>query len=106
VDFDDFYPQSTLLQFIYKNSIIDQKEYYKTCVLISSETSNNQQDCENMEFYVFNNYMIILNEIIENKNAGNGNNGDSDASNNFNKTMSQAKSMIKNSTSNISKFKK
>ena len=96
IEFEDLYPQALLLSFIYKFSIISIDKYYETSAYISMKTSNSQHDIDKMEFYVFNNYMVYLEKMIEaenGKNTGEGEN--SEASQQFNNSMRQAKSMIK-----------
>lgn len=97
------FPQSFLLTFIFRQSIISQQDYYKTCVLISYKTSNNQSEIDKMPFYVFNNFVGFLNEIIEEENKSNTNDNDSpggdmmkSASNMFKNNMSSAKSAFGN----------
>jgi hypothetical protein len=41
--------------------------------LISYKTSNNQSEIEKMPYYVFNNFVAFLNEIIEEENGDNKN---------------------------------
>jgi hypothetical protein len=91
-DFADFYPNTNLLHYIYCNSLVDQNIYYETCALISSKTSNNQKDCENMEFYVFNNLMIYLNKIIDAENGTK--NGTTDENQNQNNPMQTAQQVF------------
>ena len=88
-----------LLRFIYAQSIIDLPNYYKTCTLISYKTSNNQEQLDKMPFYIFNNFTIYLNEIVEEENKGQKGNNDADGvMGNANKMMqghmSSAKSMM------------
>ncbi len=97
------FPQSFLLTFIFKQSIISQQDYYKTCVLISYKTSNNQSEIDKMPFYIFNNFIGFLNEIIEEENKSNTNDNDSSsgdmmksANNMFKDNMSAAKSAFGN----------
>lgn len=94
--FEDFYPQTTLLCFIYKSSIISIDKYYETSAYISMKTANSQHDVDSMEFYVFNNYMIYLEKMIEAENGKNSNEGESGNTNQqFNDNMKHAKSMMK-----------
>lgn len=90
------FPQSFLLSFIFRQSIISQKDYYKTCVLISYKTSNNQTEIDNMPFYVFNNFISFLNEIIEEENKTNSNDNEQPPGNDM---MKSANSMFKNNIS-------
>lgn len=89
-----------LLRFVYNQSIIDLSNYYKTCTLISYKTSNNQEQLDKMPFYVFNNFTVYLNEIVEEENKGQSGDGkdSSGMMQNANKMMSghmnSAKSMM------------
>lgn len=96
-------PATDFLVFIYKQSIIDYKEYYKLCVRISMETSNTQHDCDNMEFWVFNNYMTFLTEIVEEKNKNKGTQETPD--NSMDKYMSKSKSFLNSGMKNFPKPK-
>lgn len=95
------FPHAFLTHYIFKQSIIDIAEYYKTCVLISYKTANSQQQIDDMPFYVFNNFVVYLNEIIEEENKsenGNGNESGQDmmksASGMMNSQMANAKNMF------------
>ena len=94
------------ITFIWKNSIIDYKEYYKTCVRISMNTSNTQHDCDKMEFYVFNNYMTFFTELKEEEKTGKTTEGEQpgmqDANSMFAKSMASTKNML---NSGQNKFK-
>jgi hypothetical protein len=96
-------PSTDLLIFCWKQSIIDYKEYYKICARISMETSNTQTDCDNMEFWVFNNYMTFITEILDEKNkkSGDGTNQTS-PDQTVQKTLNQSKNFL---NSGKSKFK-
>jgi hypothetical protein len=107
--FESFYKNSELLINIYLHSVIDQENYYQNCAFISSESSNSQKDIENMEFYVFNNYLIYLHKLLEEKNSDGKNKDDQEqnnpmgqaakmqqnASKSFASTLNQSKSLLK-----------
>ncbi len=57
------------------------------------KSSNNQEDCEKMPFWVFNNYLVYFDEFLE-KESGEGGNQE-DASKTMSDTMASAKSMMK-----------
>jgi hypothetical protein len=110
IDFDTFHKNALLYQFIYKQSIVNQDDYYKTCTLISFKTANNQDIIDKMPFYVFNNFMIYLKDIMEeenNSNGGGNNTADglkSDASKQLGSTMGKAKAMLPGNMRNSSAF--
>lgn len=84
-------------------------DFYETCTFISVETSNNQQACEQMPFYIFNNYTKFLTNILEKKNkAENGENGSTDVNemknNMFSQSKAQLKSFVPKSSTNFKKF--
>lgn len=96
-----------LSKFIYSQSVIDLKSFYKTCTLIAYKTSNNQEQLEKMPYYIFNNFTIYLNEIVDEENKKSGGD-DSDASGmmgNANKMMSSNMASAKSMMSGISKPK-
>lgn len=99
--FSNYYKDFDLFAMIYRNSKIDISAYGKTSALISYKTSNTQEVIDNMEFYVFNNFMVYLEEIIdEENNEGSGDKTKSaddmksDASKQLSSSMSKAKSMM------------
>ena len=101
--FNDFFSNADLLTFLYKQCKIDIEEYYKTCALISSKTSNNQKIVEEMEYYVFNNYMVYLEDINKTENGGNQQEDiQKSSSKQFSSSMNNAKSLMK---PNFGKFK-
>lgn len=102
LNFNDFFKDFDLLSFIYSQSKIDIDLFYETCTMISMKTSNSQSEVYNMPYFVFNNYMIYYNRIIEKENTGNTGGG-ADAS--ISKTMGEAKTMMKGMTSGFKKPK-
>lgn len=99
-------PQLFLNEYIIKQSVIDIPEYYKSCVILSYKTANSQHDIDNMPYWVFNNFIAFLNEILEEE--GKGQNDGSSANDQYQQMMNQSKQMMnqfKGSTS-IPKFKK
>jgi hypothetical protein len=104
-NFSDKYKNFDLFSVIYYQSILNRDDYDKTCAWISFKTCNNQQIIDNMPYYVFNNYMVHLNEIIEKENAGNGSSDSDSMQNNaqkqFSSSMRNAKSMMPNISGNL-----
>lgn len=103
VKFEQFYPRIELFEFIYKQSIVSQHDYYQACSFASFKTSNNQNILETLPYYVFNNNMIFLNEFIESENSSNGGK-DSDADsmqNTAKNTMKETMGSTKNMMSGI-----
>lgn len=101
--FEYYYPKIKLFEFIYKQSIVGQEAYYKTCMFAAYKTSNNQDILERMPYFVFNNSSIFLNEFIDIENKGEGGDGASGAAedmqatakNTMNETMGSTKSMMR-----------
>lgn len=95
-----------LSRFIYSQSAIDLNSYYKTCTLIAYKTSNNQEQLDKMPYYIFNNFTLYLNEIVEeeNKKSG-GDNAGNDMMGNANKMMQGHMSSAKSMMSGFSKPK-
>jgi len=65
---------------------------------MSSESSNNQQIIDNLEYYVFNNLMVYYQKIAENKSGTNGNeqqNTQNQAANQFSNAQKSAKQLMK-----------
>jgi hypothetical protein len=101
-------PNSPLLTSIYLQSKINLDDYYKTCAIMASESSNNQQIIDKLEYYVFNNLMVYFKEIVESKSEKTENNGENPqttAQNQLSSTMKSAKSMMKPNMSNFKSFK-
>lgn len=69
-------------------------DYYRTSTIISYKTSNNQEIIDNMPYYVFNNFMVYLNEIIEKENGGKSGDEETHASEQMAASMQKAKSMM------------
>lgn len=69
-------------------------DYYRTSTIISYKTSNNQEIIDNMPYYVFNNFMVYLNEIIEKENGGKSGDEETRASEQMAASMQKAKSMM------------
>lgn len=99
-----FIPNIDLLRKIYFASIIDIESFHKTCVLISMKTSNTQSECENMPFYVFNNFMVFFNEISEKEN-NNNKDTDGDSGEAMNKQATEMMSKSKSLLPNTNNFK-
>lgn len=93
-DFGYFYPKFDLHKFVYKQSIINMDDYYRTSTIISYKTSNNQEIIDNMPYFVFNNFMVYLNEIIEKENGGKSDDEENHASEQMAASMQKAKSMM------------
>lgn len=93
------FSESYLLTYIYRQSIVPQKDFYKTCVLISYKTSNSQSEIEQMPYYVFNNFVAFLNEIIEEEN-----NGTSGENNSAAEHMAETQDMFKSQMKNMGKM--
>lgn len=72
INLEDYFKGYKFLEFIYFNSKIDLDQYYETCVLISMHSSNSQSVINKMPYYVFNNWMIYYNKIIERQNGDSG----------------------------------
>lgn len=78
-------------------------DYYRTCTIISYKTSNNQKIIDDMEFYVFNNFMIYLKDVIEDENKPSTGNNESaeqmkeDASKQLSSSMNKSKAMLPSS---------
>lgn len=79
---------------IYLRSKIDLNDYQESCAFISTETSNNQDSINKMPFWVFNNYLVHLKKIIEEKNKTN-NGGGEDTKEQYSNMMSQSKNMYR-----------
>lgn len=92
-------PDIDLTQEIFRQSIIPVQEFYKMCVMISYKTANTQSEVERMPYYVFNNFVAYLNEIIEeeNKSESKVDTNQDMMQGMFNKQMSAAKSMMNSS---------
>lgn len=60
--------------------------------MISYKTSNTQDVIDNMPFYIFNNFVIYLNEIIDEENKKS--NGDSNGQDSPNDMMKSASNMM------------
>ena len=93
------FPESFLLTYIYRKSIVPQKDFYKTCALISYKTSNSQSEIEQMPYYVFNNFVVFLNEIIEEEN-----NGKSGENNSAAEQMAETQGMFKSQMHSMGKM--
>ena len=108
--FSEFFPNSDVISFIYNQSKVDLNNFYETCALISSKSSNNQEVVENMEYYVFNNYMVYFTKIIEAENGDKNGNASAEsahknASSQFSSSMRSAKSSMKPNMGNFKKSK-
>lgn len=104
---NNVFSQAEQLTYIYGQSKIDIQHYHKTCVLISYKTSNNQDNVDSMPFYMFNNFITFLNEIVEeeNKNESGGETG-KDMMDNASGMMKQNISSASTSFKNNMKFNK
>ena len=106
----NFTPNSNLISHIYLHSKINLDDYYKTCAIIASESSNNQKIIDELEYYVFNNLMVYFKEIAQNKSENNGGtdqeNAQLQANNQFSNSIRNSKSMLKPNISNLKSFKK
>lgn len=91
---------SSLIE-IYLRSKIDLNDYQRTCAYISIETTNNQNSINNMPFWIFNNYLVYVNKILEEKNGGDK--GNEDAQKQYSSMMSQSKNMYR-TMGNSNKF--
>lgn len=99
-NFDKF--ENNFLVFVYKNSKINIEDYYETSALISTKTSNNQKIIDNMEFYVFNNFMYFYNKTLEKEGKENTN---GDAKDYMSEAKRMSKSSLSSSKSQLSKIK-
>lgn len=85
-----------IVEYIIKQSLVSLEDFYKTCVLISYKTSNSQHDIDNMPYWVFNNFVAYLNEILEEENKENGGGSSNEQ---YNTAMQQHQQMFKQSQS-------
>lgn len=99
IDFNNYYKDFKLLCLIYKQSIISLHDYYLTSVAISEISSNNQSVIDKMEFWVFNNYMPLHNEVEKLKEGKkSGDNSSDDITKKYNESMKSISSSFKHNT--------
>jgi hypothetical protein len=96
--------QAYLLLFIYKQSIVNYEELYKMMALVAYKTSNNQEDCERMAYWKFENLMTCLNEIIEQENGEGGGKPHDAATKQFDEMKGSASNMMKTATPKMPKM--
>lgn len=95
-----------LLEYVYRQSIVSVKDYYKTCVTIAYKTSNSQSEIDAMPYYQFNNFVVFLNEIIEEENKGSENGeGENTPKNMLSSTTKSFSDSMKSARQSFGSFK-